>query len=806
MVEYLYHKKHGNYVVIDGERFRSIKVKMEYLKAISLHSYDWHLFLENLLDKQLTLLGIAEQVFGERRESALEKAIWTMLEMALVKHSKLVQEYLESHTHKCFGQYWIHRYAYFEYHGFNMKKLGFLRNKFDCGMDRFEAEMQHLIEQMLYLGKNDITLTLRILPLDRYVADVNYMSQGWKKITLDYRQSYALHKDIKTSLGLICDIQETLSNRRSLKEVASHFKIANSTVIMYALIACQELFIRALKKELRRHMLNNEEISLSKALQVHIDQEANLLHKLKEISPDFYDRLISLSSKYQYLQAKLYRVLNRIYASKNVKTYCFGYVQNNKWKSFSIELGELVNDSIGKDLKIYAMHRAAQNKDGSVVQKTIQFFKYVKSSSKCFNVTATGILESDVSVYLSTYKKPNAVSSAKNHISSFYTYLSNQRTIEDQCEAESLKKIQKMIARDFSVKGNEPENPTMPLPEEVYLVIRLYLDELEAEIKNAFLVISATGCRPSEIGYIEVDSLVYDKKIGCYILEIYANKQVKAYAKKGKKPIRKVPIYDEEVIQAFHEQVLLSKEVRIESGSNAIFIRRNQNRAHQVKFHIPSTRELSRDINALIVKHMIKADLDDELWRYTPYQMRSMLATTMVEKGHAPEEIKAFFGWMSIHTPEKAYAYIRERKVEELNTDLFRKHFKVSLDEERLQAYTREEKEQLFIELYVHKRKMEYGECVRHPIMGECGKLQAVESCASCARLITDVPYLNTWRKFRDNQKVIMASMVVSLEADGISSDEYTKWAEYIIQKHRLDSYEGLVHELTTEELRRCQQ
>ncbi|MDP2849488.1 MAG: tyrosine-type recombinase/integrase [Sulfuricurvum sp.] len=805
MVEYLYHKKQGNFIVINGERFRSIKIKMEYLKDISMHSYDWYLFLENLLDKQLTLLEIAERVFGEKRSSALEKAIWTMLEMALVKHSKLVQEYLESHTHKCFGQYWIHRYAYFEYHGFNMKKLGFLRNKFDCGMDRFEAEMQHLIEQMLYLGKNDITLTLRILPLDRYVADVNYMSQGWKKITLDYKQSFALHKDIRTSLALICDIQEALSSKRSLKGVANHFNVANSTVIMYALIACQELFVKALKKELRWQMLNNEEISLGKALQVHIDQEANLLYKLKEILPDFYDQLIGLSSKYQYLQAKLYRVLNRIHVSKNVKTYCFGYVQNNKWKSFSIELGELVNDSIGKDLKIYAMHRAAQNKDGSVVQKTIQFFKYVKSSLNRFNVTATGILESDVSVYLSTYKKPNAVRSAKNHIASFYTYLSNQRTIEGQSEAESLKKIQKMIARDFSVKVSEPENPTMPLPEEVYLVIRLYLDELEAEIKNAFLVISATGCRPSEIGYIEVDSLVYDKKIGCYILEIYANKQVKAYAKRGKKPIRKVPIYDEEVIQAFHEQVLLSKAVRMESGSHAIFIRRNQNRAHQVKYHIPSTRELTKPINLLIEKYKIKADLEADIWKYTPYQMRSMIATAMVEKGHAPEEIKAFFGWMSIHTPEKAYAYIRERKVEELNTDLFRKHFKVSLDEERLQAYTREEKEQLFIELYVHKRKMEYGECVRHPIMGECGKLQAVESCASCARMITDVPYLKTWIEFRDNQKNILDSIVIEMEAEGISSREYATWAEYIIQQHRLESYQSVVDELEVEKERRCQ-
>lgn len=806
MFEYVYHKKQGNFIIVDNERFRSIKHRMDYLKAASVCLYDWHVFLKNLADKQLTLMEISEQVFGEKRRDTFEKAIWTMLNMALEKDSVLVHEYLKAHVHKCFSRYWIHRYAYFEYHGFNMAKLGFLRNKFDRGIDTFEPTVRYQIEQVLYLAKNDNTLPLRMLPKDGQLAEVNYMDQGWSKMTLDYKQSFAMYKDIMASLRMIDVIQEALSNKRSLKEVAGHFKVAYSTVIMYALITCREAFVRVLKTEMRRQMLNNEEISLHKALQIHIDSEGNLLWKLKEILPDFYDNLVELSSKYQYIQAKLYKVLNRIQASKKAKTYHFGYVQNNKWKSSKIELDELASDSIGKDLKAFALHRAEQNKDGSYVQNTIKFFKHLKSSSPHFNVTATGILESDISTWLSRFKKAQSVRAAKNDISSFYIYLSNQKTIDGKGEATPLKKIQKMIARSFSVNGNAVENPTMPLPEEVYLSIRLHLNELETEIKNAFLITSATGCRTAEIGYIEVDSLKYNEKIECYVLDIYANKQEKAYAKRGKKPIRKVPIYDEEVIQAFHEQVSLSKEVRIESGSNAIFIRRNRNRAHQIKFHIPYTKELSRDINALIVKHKIKADLDDELWRYTPYQMRSMLATTMVEKGHAPEEIKAFFGWLTIHTPEKAYAFIRERKLEELSSDLFRKHFKVLFDEERLRAYTREEKEQLFVELYVHKRKMEYGECVRHPIMGECGKLQAVESCASCARLITDVPYLNTWKKFRDNQKIILDTMVVSFEADGISSDMYTKWVEYIIQKHRLESYQSLVAELTAEEVRRCRQ
>lgn len=805
MVEYIHYKR-GSYIVIDNEQFRSIKLRMDYLKAVSFHSNDWQLFLEALKDKKMTLLEIAESMFGNKRNDELEKAIWTMLEMILEKNVALVQKYLEVHVNKCFNKYWIHRYAYFEYHGFSMDKGGFVRNKFDKGMDSFNIDMRTQIENILHMGRNDSTLNLRVYPENRYVAEINYMNEGWQRITLDYKESFRMHKDIICSLKMINTIKKILLKKNSLKKILKNYKVSGSTVVMYAFVTHQESFIKVLKKEFRRQLLNNNDISLSEAMKMHINQDTNILHRLKQVSLELYDRLVLLSKKYQSLQIKLYNILNKIQATKKLISYRFGYISNTKWQTFTLELNELSRDLIRKDLKEWALYRAKQDKNGAPIQKTVEFFKHAKSSSKYFNLSATDIKESDISSWLSTFKKAQTVRAAKNHISSFYIYIVNRYTVEGKKEAVALNKIQKIISNDFSVKGNEVENPTMPLPEEVYLAIRLHANELEPDIKNAYLIISATGCRPSELGYINVESMVEDKKMGCHVLKIYLGKQEKAYAKKGKKAIRKVPIYDEEVVQAFYNQVLLSEEYRIESGSTSIFIRPNQNHAHQVKFHIPSSKELSRSINALIEKYDIKADLEDEVWHYTPYQMRSMIATDMVEKGHAPEEIKAFFGWMTIHTPEKAYAYVRERKIEELNTSFFKKHFKVSFDEEVLHAYTREEKEQLFVELYIHKRKMEYGECIRHPIMGECGKLQAVESCASCARLITDVPYLNTWIKFRDNQKEILDGMVASLEAEGISKDEYTTWTEYIIQKHRLDSYQSLIDELESEKECKCPQ
>jgi len=342
---------------------------------------------------------------------------------------------------------------------------------------------------------------------------------------------------------------------------------------------------------------------------------------------------------------------------------------------------------------------------------------------------------------------------------------------------------------------NEEES-TLPLPEEVYLQIRYHIDEVSVDVKNAFLVISSTGCRPSELASINQNSLIVDKKLNCHILILSIEKQAKAYAKKGKKAIRKIPLYDNDVIKAIENQILISENIRKESKIDSIFVRKSLNYAHQVKYHIVSSKELIREISALIEKYDIRADIDSNLWHYTPYQMRAMMATTMVEDGHSPEEIKSFFGWLTLNTSEKAYAYVRTKKAEELNTDFFRDHFKVQFDNNLLSGYSKKDKEQMFVELYIHKRQMEYGECVRHPIMGECGKLQTADSCANCARLITDSKYLSSWQRLRNNQESILNAFIEKVESEGCPKNEYETWSEYIIQKNRLDAYDNLVNRL----------
>jgi len=802
MVKYESTNKGAHYIVIGTERFRSIQSKIKILQDISLHSHDWIQFLQLLRERKLPLLEIAEIIFGEKRAENLEKVIWTLLELALEENTLMIQDYFEYHAHKCFKLFWIHRYAYFEYHGFKMEKGNFLRTRFDRGMDTLQKDMRFQIENALSTGRNDNSIQLRILPTTRYEAKINYMNTGWKNITLDFHFSFHMHKDAIKSIEMIKSIEVALVENKSLIDIATKFKVGAAIVMTYALSACRDKFLKSMKRSFRIQLHSNVHVSLSQVLQANIEQENNFLTKLKNIDDESYQIIVRLADKYQNLQVRLYNILNKIVLSKKSKKYNLGYIKNGKWRSFAIELDTIAYDTITPDLKSYALHLAAKGNDGKTIRNSIAFFKSVKATSRRFNISANGITETDLSKCFNMHSKKNTTRNIKNSISSFYKFLISSKTVNGETGTLVLSKIQKMISNEFSVKGSIVNNPTIPLPEEVYLQIRSYSSELSIAIKNAFLIISATGCRPSELAYIESTSLTFNTKMDCHVLKIYMNKQEKAYAKKGKMPYRNVPVYDEDAIQAFNHQVSISKEERHESGNKAIFIRRNVNVVHQVKYHTPSSKELLKEVNLLIERHNIKADFEDEKWHYTPYQMRSMLATAMVEKGHAPEEIKAFFGWLTVHTPEKAYAYIRKQKEEELNTEFFKKHFRAQFNEKNLKAYSREDKEQLFTEMYVHKRKMEYGECVRHPIMGECGKLQAPESCASCARLITDTPYLKTWIKLRDNQNEILQSMINSFAAEGISKDDYTQWAEYIIQEHRLQSYQSLVEKLEIEKER----
>ena len=98
-----------------------------------------------------------------------------------------------------------------------------------------------------------------------------------------------------------------------------------------------------------------------------------------------------------------------------------------------------------------------------------------------------------------------------------------------------------------------------------------------------------------------------------------------------------------------------------------------------------------------------------------------------------------------LHPYKDSFNNYAKFKLEILNSKFFYENFKTEIPNENLQKLSKKEKEELFIDLYVNFRQMEYGKCVRHPILGECGKLQEPKSCSSCSKLITSKEYLPKW-------------------------------------------------------------
>ena len=161
MIKYSKNKNNQFYIQIDSKIYIVGMKGMSTLKNISFSIACWENFKQFIFEKQMKMLEIAECIFGEERNVELEKAIWTMMEMLMQEKNKKVKEYFEYHAKLCFSQYWIHRYAYFEYHGFGLTKGMFFRTKLDR-IETLPKNVQYHLSNIIDFGLNDDSLPLRI--------------------------------------------------------------------------------------------------------------------------------------------------------------------------------------------------------------------------------------------------------------------------------------------------------------------------------------------------------------------------------------------------------------------------------------------------------------------------------------------------------------------------------------------------------------------------------------------------------------------------------------------------------------------
>ena len=339
------------------------------------------------------------------------------------------------------------------------------------------------------------------------------------------------------------------------------------------------------------------------------------------------------------------------------------------------------------------------------------------------------------------------------------------------------------VSNGISVKKPD-ENNRQPIPDSVFDQIMLHIDELEPIYKNAFILSAAGGLRTNEWEGITADSLVEEGSK--QILEVWQYKVEKACMKKSKKPIRHIPLHDENAIHAFREQVKESTEARKKSGVASIFIKK---KTVGNAYGILNTHQLTDVINKLIKRHNICDALSEELWHYTPYQLRVSLVVEMIESGASGKQIRAFFGWLADETMKNAYYMARKLRLMDMNTDFFKKEFSINLSQNAIDQYAEEELREIVVMFYATSREMMYGRCMRHPSQGICGKLHEASACAPCHNLKAAPKYRKQWEELYNNQYSQLKRLRLFYEQRGHQPEQFEKYEFYIVQSGILNSY-----------------
>ncbi|MDD2781781.1 tyrosine-type recombinase/integrase [Sulfuricurvum sp.] len=344
------------------------------------------------------------------------------------------------------------------------------------------------------------------------------------------------------------------------------------------------------------------------------------------------------------------------------------------------------------------------------------------------------------------------------------------------------------ICKNIKVKKPDQVSNRISIPEVVFTEIMSYIDELEPTHKNAFELIAAGGLRPNELEGILPGSLI--EKDGKLVLCIWEYKKEKMKGRKGKKPIREIPLNFSEAIQAFREQVKISEDARKASGHDSIFIRRIHN---SNVYGVLTTSSLKQAVNNLIKKHNIFNLNTGELWHYTPYQLRVSLIVEMIEYGASDAQLKAFFGWNADSTTENAYFMARKLKLMEMDTEFFKREFAVNLSQEAIGQYSEEELNEIVIMFYATSREMSYGRCMRHPSQGICGKLHEASACAPCENIKVSPHYRKKWEELYALQYRELLKLRLYYGQRGHTEEQYKKYEFYVVQSGILESYANIL-------------
>ncbi|BDZ31846.1 site-specific integrase [Lactiplantibacillus sp. WILCCON 0030] len=291
------------------------------------------------------------------------------------------------------------------------------------------------------------------------------------------------------------------------------------------------------------------------------------------------------------------------------------------------------------------------------------------------------------------------------------------------------------------------------IPEEVVNRLLIALQTFDLQAFVIFLTLIATGVRASEAIRLNTDDFWYNSKLKKYVLRFQLRKTAKQRAKNNEDSNHDIPISD--VLAGFINQEIQTKELlRVKANTKSIFIR--QSRARIIA---QSTGDFQAQVNKCIVVNNIT--YHNKLWYFTTHQCRKTLATELLSNGTSLEQVSHILGHSEVKTTRQYYHDIRDRRLAQLDQEVFKMFQPDSRAEHITGGYLASRelnfmKESLLVGANPQKinrlSKDGQGFCARPEELGPC----AVESCVNCPLLLTGSQKLDTWKKLAQQQTVLV--------------------------------------------------
>lgn len=748
------------------------KDKILLLKEIDFNMEKFQYYDQLIEEGSLKINEITKKVLNNNCNDKIITLLAIIYSNIFVKK---FNKYLFKQSIKCFKNKCIYHQNLKKYLGLNDTEI--LKKNISYNNNNFKQIFLEKIENTCLFFKNNNLIKNKVY---KVCANKYIIYYHGKELTINIPMTSNCKENnriFSEEPKLIFHILEYISKNYSLSESTKNIHIGLSIINKLIINYYPKYFNNIIKKEMKSKIINNQQINLS-------IRGNNSFIKVSKMYSSMFERT------YEIVLNTMRKVQKRIFSQINLKflndrsknNFSIGFIYKGAFYTYNFDV-KFKNKPLYLEYCTYFFHNELKKhnivklKKLSIILNELTLKNSTISSSR--DITLDMIL---------VYLRENNELLTRTKLSPFFDFLISFNKINNLTNLPNPPEVN--ICNKITNK-KEKSNNAKVIPENVYTRIHDNITYLPENIKNAFLICTATGCRIGELEFMYEDSLKYSKEEQSYILKFFISKTQKSSFKRGKDSFRKVPINDLDVVNAYKKQIQLSETLRNKSNLKSIFLYETKNK----NIKIIDEFIYSKKINNIIMKFNIK-DENNNIWHFTSHQIRATITTKLAETGYTSAEIMEFMGWVDSHTLENAYINLEKHRLTDLNSKFFNDNFKAEISEDVLKSFTYEDKRKLFISLYINFRQMEYGKCVRHPILGECGKLQEPKSCASCNKLITSKDFLPKWEKLKNSQLNIIDQLEIKFKEENIKKEDYENWAEYKREIFILNSYNNLIERL----------